>query len=86
MRDSLKIPKSYFDSNFQGFINLIGLSEKYSVHKFIFASSSSVYGDQKKFPLSENNKILGMMPHPERYTDLVKRDIIMKKILGLILK
>jgi len=58
VRDSLKIPKSYFDSNFQGFINLIGLSEKYSVHKFIFASSSSVYGDQKKFPLSENNKII----------------------------
>ena len=36
--------------------------------------------------LSENNKILGMMPHPERYTDINKKDIIMKKMLKLILK
>ncbi len=58
VRDSLKMPKSYFDSNFQGFLNLIGLSEKYNIKKFIFASSSSVYGDQKKFPINENNKIV----------------------------
>ncbi len=58
VRDSLKMPKSYFDSNFQGFINLISLSEKYNIKKFIFASSSSVYGDQKKFPINENNKIV----------------------------
>ncbi len=36
--------------------------------------------------LSENSKILGMMPHPERYTDIMNKDTIMKKILKLILK
>lgn len=32
--------------------------------------------------ISHNKKILGMMPHPERYTKLQKKDLIMNKILG----
>ena len=36
--------------------------------------------------LSENNKILGMMPHPERFTNIIDKDVIMKTILKLILK
>jgi len=35
--------------------------------------------------LDKNKKILGMMPHPERYTSLKKKDIVMKKILNSIL-
>ena len=57
VRDSLKIPESYFKSNFTGFTNIIDASNKNKVKKFIFASSSSVYGDKKKFPLNENMKI-----------------------------
>ena len=57
VRDSLKIPNSYLKSNFEGFINIINLSKKNKVQKFIFASSSSVYGDQKKFPLNEKIKV-----------------------------
>ena len=53
VRDSLKIPKKYFDSNFLGYLNLINYSNNHNVKKFIFASSSSVYGDQKKYPLNE---------------------------------
>ena len=58
VRDSLKIPSSYFKSNFSGFINIINASNKNRVDKFIFASSSSVYGDKRKFPLKENMSIL----------------------------
>ena len=57
VRDSLKMPDSYFKSNFNGFVNIISCAERYKVNKFIFASSSSVYGDKKKFPLKENFKI-----------------------------
>tara|TARA_B100002051_G_scaffold271816_1_gene307284 strand:+ start:464 stop:1138 length:675 start_codon:yes stop_codon:yes gene_type:complete len=32
--------------------------------------------------LSLNKRILGMMPHPERYTDMKQKDIIMKKMIG----
>lgn len=57
VRDSLKMPKSYFKSNFEGFMNIINLSKINKITKFIFASSSSVYGDQKKFPINEKTKI-----------------------------
>ena len=35
--------------------------------------------------LSLNKKILGMMPHPERYTDMKQKDIIMKQMIGSML-
>ncbi len=58
VRDSLRIPKSYFYSNFKGFINMINLSKQHNISKFIFASSSSVYGDKKKFPVNEKTQIV----------------------------
>ena len=58
VRDSLKMPASYFKSNFEGFINIINNSNKNNLKKFIFASSSSVYGDKKKFPIKEDISIL----------------------------
>ena len=57
VRDSLKMPNSYFKSNFIGFMNIAGVANRNKVKKFIFASSSSVYGDKKKFPLKENMNI-----------------------------
>lgn len=54
IRYSLVNPKSYFESNVIGFFNILELSNQNKVKKFIFASSSSVYGDQKKYPFKEN--------------------------------
>ena len=34
--------------------------------------------------LSLNKRILGMMPHPERYTDMKQKDIIMEQMIGSI--
>lgn len=52
---SVKHPESYFDANIRGFFNLIELSKKFKVKHFIFASTSSVYGPAKKFPLKEDD-------------------------------
>lgn len=57
VRYSLKNPKSFLDSNIKGFINLVRAAHKYKVKRFIFASSSSVYGDCKDFPLREDLKL-----------------------------
>jgi len=57
VRYSYKNPKSYTDSNIIGFINLIEIIKYYNIKKFIFASSSSVYGDQKPFPKSEKSEL-----------------------------
>ena len=53
VRYSLKNPYSYFESNLLGFGNIIELSKKYKVGHFIYASSSSVYGAEKKLPYNE---------------------------------
>ena len=53
VRLSHKIPKSFFDSNVIGFYNLLEISKNFKVDHFIYASSSSVYGNSKKFPQTE---------------------------------
>ena len=54
VRYSLKNPRSYIENNINGFFNILELSKKYRVKKFIYASTSSIYGLQKRFPLKEN--------------------------------
>ncbi len=54
VRYSLVNPNKYLDTNINGFNNVIKLIKKYKVDKFIYASSSSIYGDVKKFPINEN--------------------------------
>ena len=48
IRYSLENPKEYVTSNINGFFNLIDLAKKNKVKKFIYASSSSVYGNSSK--------------------------------------
>ena len=50
---SMKHPEKYFNSNIQGFFNVCNLSLKYKIKKILYASSSSVYGDNKNLPVKE---------------------------------
>ena len=43
---SLTNPKSYLNSNIIGFFNILELAKKYKIKKILYASSSSVYGNQ----------------------------------------
>ena len=54
VRYSLENPEQYLNSNLIGFFNILEAIKINKVKNFYFASSSSVYGDSKKFPLSEN--------------------------------
>ena len=56
VRYSIKNPKIYFKSNLEGFFNILEVSRHNKIKHLIFASTSSVYGDTKKFPLNENNR------------------------------
>ena len=60
---SLKNPKSYKINNIIVTKIICDLSKKYNIKKFLFASSSSVYGDQKKFPIKENFKLNPKNPY-----------------------
>ncbi len=57
VRYSIDFPRKYIDSNVVGFFNIIENSKKYQVKRLFYASSSSVYGENKNFPLKENEKI-----------------------------
>jgi UDP-glucuronate 4-epimerase len=57
VRYAFKNPDSYIKSNVVGFTNLMNFIKNNKIKKLIFASTSSVYGDIKSFPWSENNNI-----------------------------
>tara|TARA_B100000686_G_C16774446_1_gene967454 strand:+ start:248 stop:1198 length:951 start_codon:yes stop_codon:yes gene_type:complete len=58
VRYSLINPQKYYDSNISGFINLMDILKKKNIKKIIYASSSSVYGNIKKFPSKETHKLM----------------------------
>ena len=57
VRPSIKNPLIYQKVNVLGTMNLLECCKKYNIPKFIFASSSSVYGESKKIPFSEDDNV-----------------------------
>ena len=60
---SIVNPKSYFDSNVQGTLNVLQACRKYKPKKFIYSASSSCYGIPKKYPTSETSEIDVQYPY-----------------------
>ena len=58
VRYSIENPEKYVQVNIQGFIHLLEQSVKNNVSNFVYASSSSVYGLNKKVPFSEADSIV----------------------------
>ena len=54
MRHSLVKPKSYIKSNLIGFFNILHVCKNHKIPHLIYASTSSVYGNSKKFPIKES--------------------------------
>jgi UDP-glucuronate 4-epimerase len=52
VRHSIENPEAYVTSNLNGFMNILECVRIFSIKKFIFASSSSVYGLNEKVPFS----------------------------------
>ena len=57
VRYSLKNPQLYEMSNGIGTLNIFELAKENKIEKLIYASSSSVYGGNKKIPFSENDSV-----------------------------
>lgn len=57
VRYSLEDPFSYQKSNLEGFLNLLELAREYHISNFVYASSSSVYGSNKKVPFSVDDRV-----------------------------
>ena len=57
VRYSLDNPAAYIQSNLVGFANLLEACRKHPPQHFIYASSSSVYGANRKLPWSESDNV-----------------------------
>lgn len=57
VRPSIERPLDYERVNVRGTTQLLEFSKRYGIKKFICASSSSVYGNNKKFPFSEGDSV-----------------------------
>ena len=60
---SYDTPQSYVDTNVKGTTNILQSALKNNVNNFIHTSTSEVYGNSKKFPISENNPLIGQSPY-----------------------
>ncbi len=58
VRPSIEQPELYIDTNIKGTFYLLEACKRHNVKKFVFASSSSVYGVNKKVPFAEEDPIL----------------------------
>ena len=54
VRYSIKYPEKYIDTNLKGFFNIIENAKKNNIQHFVYASTSSVYGNNKNYPLKED--------------------------------
>lgn len=54
---SIQNPHTYIENNITGFINLIDAAKTHKIKHFIYASSSSVYGDREDVPFKETDNV-----------------------------
>lgn len=57
VRHSLTHPHTYADSNLTGFVNILERCRHAQVKHLVYASSSSVYGGNRRMPLSEHHAV-----------------------------
>lgn len=56
VRPSIEDPAGYSNTNIQGTLNILEFARSRKVNKIVFASSSSVYGNNAKIPFSEEDQ------------------------------
>jgi UDP-glucuronate 4-epimerase len=69
VRYSIQNPRAYLNTNIGGFFNILELSRKYKIKHLVYASTSSVYGANENFPLSEKK----IADHPIQFYAATKR-------------
>jgi len=57
VRHSLENPYVYINSNILGQVNMLELAKELKIKKYIYASSSSVYGGNKSLPFSVKDRV-----------------------------
>lgn len=85
---SIKEPQNTNDVNVGGFVNMITAAKDAGVKKFVYASSSSVYGDEKSLPKIEEKIGRQLSPYAvSKYANELYADVFYKtyglQVIGL---
>lgn len=73
--ESVSNPLKYYHNNITGLVNLLLCMEEHSIHKMIFSSSCTVYGQAETMPITENAPVQAPMS-PYGNTKKVGEEII----------
>ncbi|KAA3617040.1 MAG: NAD-dependent epimerase/dehydratase family protein [Calditrichaeota bacterium] len=57
VRPSIRLPRAYFDVNVNGTLNILEECRRHNISKVVYASSSSVYGNNKNVPFKETDTV-----------------------------
>lgn len=57
VRYSLENPEAYIDSNIVGFLNVLQCCRLHHIQHLVYASSSSVYGENDRVPFTETDQV-----------------------------
>ena len=81
VRYSVSHPETYADSNLKGFLNILEVCRSNKVKHLVYASSSSVYGGNTKYPYDESDPV----DHPiSLYAATKKANELILEILKVI--
>ncbi|MBM7649087.1 nucleoside-diphosphate-sugar epimerase [Bacillus ectoiniformans] len=63
VQQSIENPVLDSETNILGLINMLNLSRKYGVKKFVFCSSAAIYGDTNSLPIAEDTPAHPISPY-----------------------
>lgn len=63
VRASIENPFIYEETNVRGTLNLLHLAKEFKIENFVLFSTSSVYGETKKVPFSEEDEVFPIAPY-----------------------
>ncbi|MBS0335253.1 MAG: UDP-glucose 4-epimerase GalE [Proteobacteria bacterium] len=61
--ESVAKPLEYYDNNIGGTFVLLDTMARFSVHRIVFSSSATVYGDPQRLPLTEDHPLGAVNPY-----------------------
>ncbi|MFF8595613.1 UDP-glucose 4-epimerase GalE [Streptomyces sp. NPDC015220] len=61
--ESVSLPTEYYDTNVGGTCALLSVMREHRVHRLVFSSSCSVYGDAETVPLTEDSPVAPTNPY-----------------------